>query len=263
VTRHPLARILWRYSYAYTAAHDFHVCDELIADDYVLRMGDHELRGRDREYKPATQRQFRQFPTLGFTVHQLVLGRDRAALHFTEHGRSARTGTFAAWEGVSLYRFDGHRLTECNVEQDYYSRSRQLDTGAANPVAAPAVDPWQVEPADRDPATETAVRDWLTRGGPWSDGSVRFDDEHLAPRERVSLDLESVDVLDLVGAGPKVAFQIRARGGYQGGLAQAQPAGLGAPVTLYATGIAGVASDGSVDAKVISDRLAVKRRLSV
>ena len=76
----PLAALLRRYSYAYTANHDLGVCPQIMTEDYVLRMGEHTLSGRDGAYLLASQRQFRQFPTLGFTVHDLVLGDDRAAL---------------------------------------------------------------------------------------------------------------------------------------------------------------------------------------
>ncbi|MDM3973533.1 nuclear transport factor 2 family protein [Mycobacterium marseillense] len=110
--------MLRRYAYASTASHDVNVCPQIITDDYVLRMGGHTLQGRDGAYIVASQRQFRQFPTLGFTVHDLVLGEDRAALSFTEHGYSVRYGVGSAWNGVSLYRWDGRRLTECRVEQD-------------------------------------------------------------------------------------------------------------------------------------------------
>src|ERR1700712_3624269 len=62
----PFAALLRRYSYAYTARPDLDVCPQIMTDDYVLRMGEHVLRGRDEAYIPATQRQFRQYPSLGF-----------------------------------------------------------------------------------------------------------------------------------------------------------------------------------------------------
>jgi len=125
----PLAELLRTYSYAYTAAHDFSVSDRIMIDDYVLLMGDHLIRGRNAEYQPAIQRQYDQFPALGFTVHRLVCNGERASLHFTERGRSRLTGGLAAWQGVSLYRWDGERLTECRVEQDDHSRRMQLAAG--------------------------------------------------------------------------------------------------------------------------------------
>jgi predicted ester cyclase len=178
---HPLAALLRRYAYAYTAAGDLSVARELMTPDYTLTMGTHVLRGRDQAYLPAVARQFRQFPTLGFTVHALVLGEDRAALRFTEHGRSTRTGTLAAWTGVSLYTWDGSRLTSCRVEQDYASRRHQLTTGTCDPVRPPAPDPWSVAPSPPDPAAEHTVRGWLA----------------------------DVEILDLFSAGPHVAFHTR------------------------------------------------------
>ena len=151
---HPLAALLRRYAFAYTAAHDFDVCREIMVDDYVLRMGDAELRGRDDHYVPATRKQYRQFPGLGFTVHELVLGEDRAAFHFTEHGRSTLHGGCASWQGISLYRWNGERLVECRVEQDYHGRRTQQRLGVAQPVRPAGIDPWTAPPVPPAPEAE-------------------------------------------------------------------------------------------------------------
>ncbi|TDV56230.1 nuclear transport factor 2 family protein [Actinophytocola oryzae] len=237
---HPLAALLRRYAYAYTASGDVTRCRELMVDDYELTMGPVTLHGRDTEYLAAVRKQLRQFPALGFTVHDLVLGEDRAALRFTEHGRSTRTGTAAAWSGVSLYRWDGARLTHCGVEQDYASRRRQLETRACQVVASPAVDPWSVEPAAADREAEYAVRAWLEGAGVASLPAGSLDDEHVAPQDRMVPRDGTVTVLDLFSAGSRVAFHIRLDG---------------AATTRYVAGIAEVVGGAVASVRCVTDRL--------
>lgn len=257
---HPLAAVLRRYAYAYTAAHDFRVCSEIMIDDYVLRMGEYEIRGRDAEYIPATRKQYRQYPGLGFTVHDLVLGQDRAALHFTEHGRSVVHGGGAAWSGISLYRWDGERLVECRVEQDYYGRRTQQRIGRANPVAPPGLDPWTVPPAGADPDTETAARAWLSAGGLAGVPIGSLDDEHAAPTRRMLLSASQTTVLDLFGAGDRVAFHVLTAGTYAGGLDDLDGYRQ-RPASLYVTGLATVRDGTVTDVRAVTDRLAAERRL--
>lgn len=257
---HPLAALLRRYAFAYTAAHDFAVCEQIMVEDYLLRMGEHELRGRDVEYIPATAKQYRQFPGLGFTVHELVLGEERAALHFTEHGRSTLRGSSASWTGVSLYRWDGARLTECRVEQDYYGRRGQLHSGVAHPVAAPGLDPWSAPATPPDQAAEDTVRRWLSGGGLADTPLGGLDDEAHGTIRRVLLSAPSTTVLDLFGAGPRVAFHVRLAGDYAGGLDHLD-GHRHRPATLYVTGLATVTGGAVTDVRAITDRLAAERRL--
>jgi hypothetical protein len=244
---HPLAALLRRYAFGYTAAHDFAVCRELMVEDYVLRMGEHEVRGRDTAYVPATEKQYRQYPGLGFTVHELVLGEDRAALHFTEHGRSVLHGGEAAWSGISLYRWDGERLVECRVEQDYAGRRAQQRSGRAHAIEAPGIDPWTVEPGAADPGTEAVVRGWLGSGGLGRSADGSLDDEHSAAVDRVRLEDATTTVLDLFTAGDRAAFH-------------AVVEGRGA--SLYSTGLVTVAGGEVVAVRAITDRLASSRRSS-
>jgi SnoaL-like domain len=247
---HPLAALLRRYAYAYTAAGDVAVCRELMVPAYELTMGAVTLHGRDEEYLPAVLRQLRQFPALGFTVHDLVLGLDRAALRFTEHGRSARTGTAAAWSGISLYRWDGARLTHCRVEQDYASRRRQLEAGACHPVPPPAVDPWTVPPAAPDPAAEDAVRAWLAAGGIAALPPGCLDDEHARPPDRLLPSGGAARVLDVFSAGQRVAFHASLMGGVSSSTAGGTSGG-----TRYVAGIAEVDHGTVTGARCVTDRV--------
>ncbi|MEU6573416.1 nuclear transport factor 2 family protein [Streptomyces sp. NPDC046805] len=250
-----LAEVLWTYAYAYTAAHDFAVSDRIMVDDYVLRMGFHALRGRNEQYQPATQRQYRQYPTLGFTVHRLVTNGERAALHFTEHGRSMHGGGAAAWQGVSLYRWDGERLTECRVEQDYCSRRRQLDSGEPLPVASPGIDPWATEPMASDESAVATVSEWLSSGSWLHDRAVSWDDGSGRARWAGP----ETEVLDIFSAGTSVAFHAVVTGIYAGGV-PGSDACLGADAEMFTTGIVDVSADDSTDSgKVVAGQLVTDR----
>src|SRR5699024_9479688 len=117
-----------------------------------------------------------QFPGLGFTVHRLVSNGERAALHFTEHGYSLRSQREAAWQGVSLYCWDHTVLTECRVEQDYYSRRRQLASGPADIIRSPAHDPWITPDSPANTGVEERVRAWLSTPTWMNPQDMRFDD---------------------------------------------------------------------------------------
>jgi predicted ester cyclase len=257
----PLAALLRRYSFAYTAAHDFSVCSEIMVDDYVLFMGDIEVRDREGQYIPATAKLYRQFPGLGFTVHRFVLSETRAALHFSEHGHSTLFDNDSAWGGISLYEWDGSRLTECRVEQDYYSRRIQQKSGHADLIEAPAHDPWLTAPVPADAGTESAVREWLTGGGLLAAPVGCVDDEHCAAPKRMAFTEASTEVLDIFSAGPQAPFHALISGNYAGGL-DGLDEHIGRPANLYVTGIATV-RDGSVaEVRAITDRLAAERRMS-
>lgn len=256
----PLAETLRTYAFAYTAMHDFAVSDRIMADDYVLHMGPLAIRGRRESYQPATMRQYEQFPGLGFTVHRLISNGDRAALHFTEHGLSVRAGREAAWQGVSLYRWDRRVLTECRVEQDYYARRRQLTDGRPHDVLPPGRDPWTGSDLPADSAREERVRAWLATPGWRSTPGVRHDDGSEQP----ALEDEHTHILDLFGAGDAVAFHVRVVGAYVGGLASdpgTHSELAGRPADLYATGIVDVAADGGLTGTVVTDRHSLLRRL--
>src|SRR5690348_10154031 len=161
----PLVTLMRRYCIDYTARHDLSVCDDIMDPGYTLHMGTHDLAGRDDAYKPAAAAQFRQFPGLCLTVSEIVCSGDRLALRFTEHGASVRhDGALAAWGGVGLYRWDGQRLLENYVEQDYFARRLQLAGDGPDPVEPPAVAPWDTRSVPADLAAEAVVRGWLADG---------------------------------------------------------------------------------------------------
>lgn len=254
-----LASRLRRYCFAYTASHDPSVCDDIMVEDYTLHMGELQIRGRDDNYKPAAEKQYRQFPGLGLSVHDLLVTPERAALHFSEYGRSVLRGTTAVWNGISTYHWDGDRLTDCRVEQDYYSRRRQLQSGEPNRIEAPAHDPW-ARPIDQpDVQVEAAAREWLSRNGLVTLAIGSMDDEPVAPAARIVLDQPEIEILDCFSGAERAAFHVATTGTITGWPGAADGV-LGRRAKVYYSGIAYVRDGQVAGARVISDRLAVERR---
>ena len=116
----------------------------------MLHINGFTLAGRDESYSPAVTQVFAEYPGLGLAVHELVLNGDRLCMRFSEHAAAAdHDDRLTAWRGIGLYRWNGRRLIENWVEQDYASRDRQLATGEPNPLDRPHLDPWVTTAARR------------------------------------------------------------------------------------------------------------------
>lgn len=257
----PFVALMWRYVVEYTNTHDASVCDEIMDPGYCLHMGGHDVRGRDGAYKPAVAAQYRQFPYLGIVAHDVVSNGDRLALHFSEHGASNRfDGNTASWSGIGVYDWDGARLLENWVEQDYFARRLQLTSGVPTPLDPPALDPWVVPAVPADAGTEVAARRWLEEGSLDGEGIV-VDDRGQAPgSKQPGIDVTDVTVDDLFSAGTKFGFHATWRGAYLGGL-DGHDDDVGTEVLHYFSGI-GTVTGGIVTARVITDRLGLDKRLS-
>lgn len=250
----PFVALMRRYCIDYTSRHDLSVCDDIMVPGYMLHMGVHVLTGRDDAYKPAAAAQFRQFPGLCLTVNEIICSGDRLALRFTEHGASARhDGARAAWGGIGLYRWDGQRLLENHVEQDYFARRRQLAEDAPDPVEPPAVAPWDTRSVPPDPAAEAAVRRWLAAGDL---AGVTVDDRYPS---RPLIRTERIGVSALFSAGSRVAFHAVQHGPLTG--EDPRFAGDGEAM-LHLAGVVSVAGGRVTGGRVIRDRLGLLRRLS-
>jgi predicted ester cyclase len=268
----PFVALMRRYVNDYTNRHDVSVCPEIMEPGYTLRMGPHEVAGRDDVYIPASQKQFAQFPGLCLTVHEIVTNGNRLAMRFSEHGRSVRhDGRAAAWTGIGLYRWNGRRLVENFVEQDYLARRRQLDSGVPAAVEPPALAPWDTEAQAPDPAAEQVVREWISAGlacqgptiGAVADARpVTVDDGYGTPL----LAAASSQVNDLFSAGPHVAFRLTRTGTYTGGLGPyagiADAALIGAPATLHLVGLVTVSGGRVTGGWMVRDRLGMARSLA-
>jgi predicted ester cyclase len=256
-----LSQLMQRYCFAYTATHDFSVADQIMADDYAFYMGEHFFKGREESYKPAAERQFKAYPGLGFTVHDFFSNGDRCAMYFSEHGYAAQHDTLTAWHGISLYRWNGERLTECRIEQDYYGRSRQLKSKLPDRIDPPACAPWTATINPADAVSEKAVCDWLHEGGLLRSRVGSLDDERVAPTvDRVIFSNEVVEVLDILSAGSRVAFQARIDGIYAGGL-EGLAGHEGAPASLYATGFVDLENGEVAKVRAVTDRYTMGRRI--
>jgi len=255
--------LMRRYCYDYTNRQDFSACDSIMVPGYTLHMGTHDLSGRDEFYKPATLKQFLQFPGLVLTINEIITNGDRLCLRFSEHGASARhEGKQAAWGGIGLYKWDGERLLENYVEQDYYSRRLQLAAGRPVEVEPPAIAPWDTEPRAVNAAAEDWVREALQRGQLLNHPAIRFDDGDSTGRLQQILEPTQVRINDLFSAGEDVAFHIAQEGTLLADFSLGRPELAGAPVVLHMAGVVTV-RDGAVTAgRVIRDRLGLQRRLA-
>ena len=253
--------LMRRYVNDYTNRQCLSVCDDIMHPDYTLRMGDYVLSGRDECYKPAAQKQFKQFPGLCLTVHHIITNGERLLMQFSEHGASVEHGgATAAWAGIGLYRWDGERLRENYVEQDYLSRRRQLAEHSPLFVESPALAPWDTQAAPADPALEQWTRQFLADGGLDLLPATFFDDGYSGVPIPQMLQNASVDIDDLFSAGDHVAFRLTQSGvlASGSGLDSSQ---AGCTACLHMVGWLQVSGGQVVRARIIRDRLGLLRRL--
>lgn len=262
---HPFVALMRTYCIHYTNAHDPSRCDELMEPDYVVHLSGFDLR-RDETYRPAVAELFARAPGLGLTVHELVCNGDRLCMRFSEHAAlpTPHGPRLACWRGIGLYRWNGARLTENYVEQDFFAQHRQLDTGHPDPLEPPHLDPWVgTEVAAADPDAERAVRAWLAAGDLTDAAAGWIDDCDLRDGDGPVAALDDVAVNDLFSAGRRVAFHLTATGAYRGGLPGVPDDHRGTPVTLHLAGLARVGDDGTVaDLRAVTTRRGVAAQLT-
>ncbi len=258
---HPFVAVMRRYVVDYLLCQNPAVCAQIMEPDYVLHMGGTDLGPRDSVYVPAVVRQLQQFPGLGMTVHEMLVSTDdRLAMRFSQHGASTRhEGSEASWSGIGLYRWNGTRLTSNYAIEDYESRRRQLSSGAALPVEAPAIAPWDAAAEAPSASTEASVRTWLV-GGAMPSAGIAYDDE-LVGTSVPLIDVESTVIDEMFSAGQSVAFHITQTGRYRGGL-DAPDSAVGETATLYSVGVVRIDEAGLLSGRVIRERGALQRALS-
>src|SRR3546814_14996826 len=116
---------------------------------------------RDTADGPLVEQLFVEAPGLGLTVHELVLNDDRLCMRLSEHASlpTPQGRRLAAWSGIGLYQWDGERLVENYVEQDFLSRRAQLPRGDPHQLEPTSLDPWIAPlPASADPAPPRVAR---------------------------------------------------------------------------------------------------------
>jgi hypothetical protein len=258
----PFVALMRRYCIDYTNSHDQSVCDEIMEPHYVVHISGFDLP-RDAAYKPAVTRVFARFPGLQLQVHELVTNGERLAMRFSEHGAAVDAGgRLAAWGGIGLYRWNGRRLLENFVEQDFLAQEEQLESGRSAPLEVPHLDPWlatRAEPASA--AAEALVRSWLAKGDLRSAASVVIDGSWYAGLAEPTLDVAAVEVNALFSAGERVAFHVTQRGRYRGGLPGVNAGCVGRDATLRCVGLARVRAGEVTGVRAITDRASTRREL--
>ena len=252
-----------RWVVDYFNRHDSSVCKEFVTPDYALSIGEYTFSGRDEEWLPAVQKQMTLFPGLGMTVHRILVGVDQSAVYFTQHGASGGAGgPVACWSGVALYRSNGTMLSGCVAQEDYMTRQRQLKSGTADAIAAPAAAPWDTPALPGDPQAEAVVRAWLTQSWPARAPGVLCDDEHITGATPLSFEVTTSEVTTLFSSGAEVAFHVRQTGRYHGGLPGLDGLAVGSrEAVLHCNGIVKVEGDAVVSGWVIRDRAGLRGSL--
>jgi hypothetical protein len=249
-------QLMKRWVVNYFNQHSDAAAREFIAPDYKLEIGDVVFAGRDDQWLPAVQQQFKLFPSLSMTVHQAIAGDGWAAAWFSEHGAS--DGKAACWSGVAIYRNDGVQLTRCIAQEDYFTRHRQMKSGVCDALEAPAVAPWDMPQMAPNAAAMLVVENWLQGSWPPAQSEVRCDDEHitLVP---LQFKVQSVLIDELHASGNDVVFHARQTGVYIDGL-NGMASNQDNKV-LHCNGIVKVHEGQVVSGRVIRDRVGLKASL--
>jgi hypothetical protein len=253
-------RLMKHYVIDYTNRNDQSQTPHIMEPDYVLRMGDHVLKGRDSAYHDATAKQMKQFPNLCLTVHEIATSGERLVMRFSEHGASQlHDGARCAWGGIGLYSWNGSKLTGNFVEQDYFSRRHQLKTGRTHLVDHPAVDPWNSRAEAPDRESEAIVRTWLASGQLASTPNVLVDDQWTGARVSPLLEQSHIELDDFFSCGGTVAFHATQHGRL---LAEVEIGGeAGTTAYLHIAGLVHVAEGRVSSGRIIRNRLDLVRRL--
>lgn len=263
VSASPSIDVLRRYVTDYVNRHDFSVISDFMAEDYTLDTSGATVVGRDGPYRSAVARQLEQFPGLMFTPHELFHCGDVIGIRFTEHGASTRhEGARAGWPSIAIYRIRDGKLARCAIEQDYWSRRRQLDTGNPMPVDSPAVAPWDTVESSPNPAAEAAVEAWLASDALLATPGVQIDDALATGVTDRIVASATIETLEIVSGGDQVAFHAVQRGLLAPDFGADLDPAPRQPVVLHMSGLVTVAGAAVVRGNVIRDRWGLYRRLT-
>jgi ketosteroid isomerase-like protein len=263
VSASPVLATFRRYVTDFVNRHDFSSIHEFMADDYTLDTSGLIITGRDGPYQAAVASQLRQFPGLIFTPHELFHSGDAIGIRFTEHGASPRhDGRLAAWPTIAIYRVRDGKLDRCALEQDYFSRRRQLATGIPVPVDGPATAPWDTVETPANSDAEKIVGAWLSGGAFLCTAGVQIDDANATGVVEAIVADGAIEMLEIASGGDKVAFHAAQTGTLADDFG-AEFAGQGqTAVTLHMSGLVTVAQGHVVRGNIIRDRWGLYRRLA-
>lgn len=252
-----------RYVTDFVNRQDFIMMREFMAEDYTLSSSGFEVKGRDGVYADAVRRQMEQFPGLVFTPHEMFHVAGRIGIRFTEHGASVKdAGRRAAWPSIAIYTVENGRLARCAIEQDYFTRRTQLDSGAPNLVDPPAIAPWDTPESTPNPAAEATVRAWLSASAFLNTPGVQVDDSRSTGVIERMVDQAAVEVIDMISGDDKVAFQAILTGVLADDFARDVSPQVGQPVKVYMSGLVTVTHGKVAAGNVIRDRWGLYRKLA-
>jgi hypothetical protein len=254
-------RLMKHYVIDYTNRNDQSQTPLIMEPDYLLRMGEHFVRGRDTNYHAATAKQMDQFPDLCLTVHEIATSGDRLVMRFSEHGASRlHKGRKCVWGGIGLYAWNGRKLVRNAVEQDYLSRRRQLGSGMPHAVDHPAIAPWNTAADAPDPEAEAIVRAWLEDGMLARTPGVLLDDAWTGATVSPLIDQTHIELNDFFSCGRTVAFHLAQHGTLlPDGDVQGE---AGTVAFLHMAGLVHVAEGRVATGRIIRNRLDLARRLA-
>lgn len=254
---HPFVALMRKYCIDYTNSHDQSICAQIMEPDYVVHINGTDLV-RSTTYARAVRRVFDAAPGLGIVVHEFVLNGDRLCMHFSEHAAMPVPAgrALTCWRGIGLYKWNGNRLTENYVEQDYYAMQAQLQSGRPHALLPPHIDPWTTtQPVPPDPVAEATVRAWLDNGDLSATPVLDIDDGRTGTDYEQILHPGEVVLNDIFSAGPDVPFHVTIRGAYRSGLRADADQYTGKPATLHIAGIAHVADGAVTSVKAVTSRM--------
>lgn len=264
----PALTLFRRYVTDFVNRHDFSVLPHIMQPDYTLHTSGLRIEGRDGPYSSAVARQMEQFPGLQFTLHRLFVIGDAVGVHFTEHGAShPHAGARAAWPSIAIYEARDGLLAQCTIEQDYYSRRRQLAERAPMPVGPPALAPWDEAEAETDNAAETAVTAWLQAGDWLVNEGVGIDDSGAMGRIEPVLGHGEIALTRLISGRTHsgtshVVFHAVQSGPVSPSFAQEAGSRAGEKASLHLSGFVTVRDGRIAEGNIIRDRWGLFRRLA-
>lgn len=263
VSASPQMAVMRRYVVDFINRHDLDVLPDIMVDDYTLDTSGHVITGRDGPYRSAVAQQLKQFPGLAYTPHELFHTGDEVAIRFTEHGASNRhDGRLAAWPSIAIYSIHDGKLARCAIEQDYFSRRRQLATGEPVAIDHPAVAPWDTKASTRNPAAEVVAQAWFESQSYLAQADVQVDDSRATGRIDKILQNTACKWLRLLSGGDQVAFHVVMSGKATADFCSDFPERVGEPVRLHASGLITVRSGKVISGNIIRDRWGLYRQLA-
>lgn len=256
-------KIFRRYVDEFVNRRDFSVLPEIMTADYTLYTSGLTISGRDTDYRSAVAKQLAQFPDLVFSIHELFVCGDQIGVRFSEHGASTKhAGSRAAWTNIAIYEVQQGRLARCTIEQDFYSRQRQLSSGHPMAIDPPALAPWDKSRYEHDPAAETAVRDWLATGKWIDDPNIQIDDSGSTGVTDRIIAGDTVNIDRIIVAEGKVAFHGEHRGPIANDFVRLTSTPIAPIQTIYLSGLVTVKGGRIASGNIIRSRLGLYRKLN-